>query len=137
MKIDGRCHCGHIAYEAEIDPDQVQICHCTDCQTLTGTAFRAVAMSREGSFRLLSGTLKTYLKTAESGRQREQSFCPECGTPIYSTRPGDGPKAHALRLGAIRQRDALVPKLQIWRRSAVPWLAGLGAIPAAEKGVPI
>jgi hypothetical protein len=137
MKIDGRCHCGHIAYEAEIDPDQVQICHCTDCQTLTGSAFRTVAMSREGSFRLLRGTLKTYVKTAESGRQREQSFCPECGTPIYSTRPGGGPKAHALRLGSIVQRDALVPKLQIWRRSARPWLAALGTIPAAEKGVAI
>jgi hypothetical protein len=137
MKIDGRCHCGHIAYAAEIDPEQVQLCHCTDCQTLTGTAFRAVAMSREGSFRLLSGALKLYVKTAESGRQRVQSFCPECGTPIYSTSPGAGPKVHALRLGSIVQRDRLVPKLQIWRRSARPWLAVLGTIPAAEMGVPL
>ena len=137
MKIDGRCHCGHITYTAEIDPAQVQICHCTDCQTMTGSAFRTVAMSREGSFTLLSGTLKEYVKTAESGRQRVQSFCPECGTPIYSTRPGDGPKVHALRLGSIVQRDALAPKLQIWRRSARPWLGTLAAIPAHEKGVPI
>ena len=137
MKIDGRCHCGHIAYEAEIDPDRVMICHCTDCQTLSGTAFRTVALTREGSFKLLSGTLKFYVKMAESGRQRVQSFCPECGTPIYSASPGDGPKVHALRLGAIRQRNALVPKLQIWRRSAQPWLAGLGAMPAAETNVPV
>jgi hypothetical protein len=34
MKIDGRCHCGYIAYEAEIDPENVLVCHCTDCQTL-------------------------------------------------------------------------------------------------------
>jgi hypothetical protein len=39
MKIDGGCHCGAIAYEAEVDPDRVGICHCTDCQQLTGTAF--------------------------------------------------------------------------------------------------
>jgi len=136
MKIDGRCHCGHIAYEAEIDPEQVQLCHCTDCQTLSGSAFRAVAMSREGSFKLLSGTLTHYVKTAESGRQRLQSFCPECGTPIYSTGMGEGAKVHALRLGAIRQRNALVPKLQIWRRSAQPWLVDLGAIRAAEKDAP-
>ncbi len=134
MKIDGRCHCGHIAYEAEIDPDQVMICHCTDCQTLSSAPFRAVAMSREGSFRLLAGALKTYVKTGESGRQRVQSFCPEFGTPIYSTSPGDGPKVHALRLGAIRQRNALSPKLQIWHRSALPWLSNLDAVPAVEKG---
>ena len=40
MKIDGNCHCGEIAFSAEIDPDQVSICHCSDCQVLTGTAFR-------------------------------------------------------------------------------------------------
>jgi len=40
MKIDGRCHCGLITYEKEIDPEKVMICHGTDCQTLTGSAFR-------------------------------------------------------------------------------------------------
>jgi hypothetical protein len=54
MKIDGRCHCGYITYEAEIDPDKTLICHCTDCQTLSGSAFRVVAYTREDAFRLLS-----------------------------------------------------------------------------------
>jgi hypothetical protein len=39
MKIDGACHCGSITYAAEIDPQTVAICHCTDCQTLSGSAF--------------------------------------------------------------------------------------------------
>jgi hypothetical protein len=55
MKIDGCCHCGYITYEAEIDPEKVMICHCTDCQTLSGSAFRTVALTREGTFKLLSG----------------------------------------------------------------------------------
>jgi len=41
MKIDGHCHCGEITFEAEVDPDALNICHCTDCQTLSGSAFRA------------------------------------------------------------------------------------------------
>jgi hypothetical protein len=45
MKIDGRCHCGYITYQAEIDPEKVMICHCTDCQTLSGSAFRTVAFT--------------------------------------------------------------------------------------------
>ena len=40
MHIDGACHCGGITYEAEIDPDRVGVCHCNDCQRLTGTAYR-------------------------------------------------------------------------------------------------
>ena len=46
MKIDGGCHCGNIAYRAEVDPGMVGICHCTDCQTLTGSAFRATPCPR-------------------------------------------------------------------------------------------
>ena len=52
MKIDGACHCGDITYEADIDPENVVICHCTDCQTLSGSAFRTVALTREGTFTL-------------------------------------------------------------------------------------
>ncbi len=40
MKVDGGCHCGAIKIEAEADPEKTQVCHCTDCQTATGTAFR-------------------------------------------------------------------------------------------------
>ena len=69
MKIDGRCHCGYITYEAEIDPDKTLICHCTDCQTLSGSAFRVVAYTREDAFKLLSGELKIYVKTSESGNK--------------------------------------------------------------------
>nr|WP_235885280.1 GFA family protein [Bradyrhizobium frederickii] len=84
MKIDGKCHCGGITFEAEVDPTTVVICHCTDCQTLSGTAFRTVVPTKEGSCRLLSGAPKSYVKTGESGNRREQTFCPDCGTPIYS-----------------------------------------------------
>jgi hypothetical protein len=48
MKIDGRCHCGNVSYEAEIDPEKVMICHCTDCQMLSGSAFRTVVPTQEG-----------------------------------------------------------------------------------------
>jgi len=61
MKIDGRCHCGYITYQAEIDPGNVLVCHCTDCQTLSGSAFRTVVLTREDGFKLLSGEPKVYV----------------------------------------------------------------------------
>jgi hypothetical protein len=128
MKIDGRCHCGYITYEAEIDPQKVMICHCSDCQTLSGSAFRTVAFTREGTFKLLSGELKIYVKTGESGTKRPQSFCPKCGTPIFSTTAGEGPKVHSIRVGTARQRDQLVPKVQLWCRSSQRWLSDLSSV---------
>jgi len=137
MKIDGRCHCGYITYEADIDPDKILICHCTDCQTLSGSAFRVVTYTREDAFRLLSGELTIYVKTAESGNKRPQSFCPECGTPIYATAVGGGPKVYSIRVGSIRQRDQIVPNAQVWFCSAQPWVTHIGPIRKFEKQPPI
>ena len=133
MKIDGGCHCGAITYEAEVDPDKVVLCHCTDCQTLSGSAFRTVVPTNEGTFKLLSGEPKVYVKTGESGNKRKQTFCPDCGTPIYSGPVGDGPKVVGLRVGTIRQRDQLAPSDQFWFRSSLAWLGNLPAIGKREK----
>jgi len=132
MKIDGNCHCGFVTYEADIDPEMVMICHCTDCQTLSGSAFRTIVLTRQGGFRLLSGELKSYVKTGESGSRRPQTFCPECGSPIYSTSESDGPRTYSIRVGTIRQRRELVPGAQIWCRSALPWIGALGALRESE-----
>jgi len=128
MKVQGGCHCGEVRYEAEVNPSKVVICHCTDCQTLSGSAFRTVAQTERGTFRLISGTPKVYVKMAESGNRREQTFCPNCGTPIYSAPAGGGIKAVGLRVGTIRQRDELVPSDQYWFRSSRNWLANLPKI---------
>jgi hypothetical protein len=98
MKIDGGCHCGYITYEAEVDPEQTAICHCTDCQTLSGSAFRTVIPAPDHNFRILSGEPAIYVKTGESGAKRPQGFCPRCGSPIYSTAVGDGPKSYFIRV---------------------------------------
>jgi hypothetical protein len=133
MKIDGRCHCGYITFEAEIEPDKTLLCNCTDCQTFSGSAFRVHALTRENAFRLLSGEPKIYVKTAESGNKRPQAFCPECGTHIYATTLGAGPKVYAIRFGSIRQRDQIVPHTQKWFRSAQPWVAHVGSMRKFEK----
>jgi len=134
MKISGACHCGAITIEGEADPEKVSICHCTDCQTGTGSAFR-VSVPVPGNTFKMTGQPANYLKTtAESGHPRVQAFCPNCGSPIYSTTPGEGPQAsYMVRVGILRQRDQLLPKRQNWFRSARPWVTGLAALPKNEK----
>jgi len=133
MKIDGRCHCGQITYEAEVEPNAMLICHCTDCQALTGTAYRAVVTAPAASFALRTGAPKTYVKTAESGNKRCHAFCGNCGAPLYSCAV-ENPQSYTLRIGAITQRAAFSPQRQIWRRSALNWVDALSAVPASEKG---
>ena len=134
MKIDGACTCGDIRIEGEADPAAVSICHCTDCQTATGTAFRVSIPVSGATFRM-TGQPTIYIKTtAESGNPRAQAFCAKCGSPLYSTTPGEGQQAmYIVRVGILSQRDQLEPKRQIWWRSAREWVTGLEAIRKIEK----
>ncbi|MFZ5931657.1 MAG: GFA family protein [Pseudomonadota bacterium] len=124
MKIDGGCLCGLITYEADINPERVAICHCTDCQINSGSAFRVVVPVGKDNFHLATGQLKTYVKTAASGAKRALAFCPECGTHLYGTEPVN-PQTFSLRLGTARQAKELTPSVQIWRRSAFAWVSGI------------
>jgi hypothetical protein len=133
MKVDGGCHCGRITFEAEVDPAKVLICHCTDCQSLSGSAFRTVVRVPAAAFRLLSGEPRIYVKQAESGTRLAQAFCGDCGSPIYGSHTGDDPKFYGIRVGTLRQRGELPPKLQIWCRSAHRWVGHLDAIRKVEQ----
>ncbi len=133
MHVEGGCHCGTITYEADINPENVVICHCTDCQKLSGTAFRTVVFTEDENFDLKSGELKNYIKIAESGNERIQAFCPNCGSPIYATSVSGPPKMLGLRVGAINQRSELQPLKQIWYRSAQAWLGEISNMLMVEK----
>jgi hypothetical protein len=128
MRIDGQCHCGRVTYEAEIDPGNVSICHCTDCQSLTGSPYRVTVICSEQQMRLTGEAPKIYAKTGDNGRARLQHFCGECGSPLFTSGEG-GPDDFGIRWGGIRQRAQLEPVRQIWCRSAVPWINHLGELP--------
>jgi hypothetical protein len=134
MRIDGRCHCGAITIEGEADPEKVGICHCTDCQTSTGTAFR-VSVPVPGHTFKMTGQPSIYVKkTADSGIPRVQAFCGKCGSPIYSTTVGEGVQpSYTVRVGILSQRNQLTPRRQIWYRSHRPWITELAAVPSVEK----
>jgi hypothetical protein len=133
MKIEGGCHCGKISYEADVDPEMVGICHCTDCQTLTGTAFRANVQAPAETF-VLRGEPKVYIKTtADSGNRRAHAFCGDCGTPIYAAAI-ENPPTYSLRIGGIKQRAQFgKPKRQIWCKSALPWSMDISDITQTSK----
>jgi hypothetical protein len=129
MKVTGSCHCGAIAYEAEVEPGTIGLCHCADCQKLTGSAFRANVQAPAAGFRLLRGTPRRYIKTADSGNKRCHAFCGDCGGPVYASALED-PPTYSLRLGALDQRyDLGAPARQIWTERRLAWVCELADVP--------
>ena len=131
MHIDGACHCGLITFTAEIDPARVIACHCSDCQVLSGSPFRVSVVAPVETL-VLHGEPKSYIKVAESGNRRAQLFCPECATPLFAMAPENATTV-IIRLGCVKQRAQLMPAVQLWQRSSMPWLSELHNIPATPK----
>ena len=131
MRVTGTCHCGAIAFAAEVEPGTIGLCHCADCQKLTGSAFRANIGTE--TFRLLRGEPRIYVKTADSGTKRAHAFCGDCGGPIYAT-SAENPTSWSLRIGTLDQRYELgAPRRQIWASRRQPWVCELADVPAIER----
>jgi len=130
MKVDGQCHCGRVRYVATVDPNNASVCHCTDCQAISGSAFRTTLRVSDSDLEM-TGETKIYNKIAASGNERALVFCPECGTQMCGMPVGDGPKLISLRLGTCNQRAELPPRRQIWCRSAMPWVNDLATVPTS------
>ena len=129
MKVEGQCHCGAITYEADVKVGTIGICHCLDCQTLTGSAFRVHIPAPADTFHVLTGAPKRYVKTADNGVQRVHAFCDQCGAPVYSCAK-DNPPFYSLRVGALRQRNELGdPHRQIWTERRLSWVPRIAEIP--------
>ena len=70
----GGCLCGHVRYSVRGEPYKSGLCHCTDCRQVTGSAFLAYADWRPDQFEY-TGQVATY---------RGRSFCPTCGSRLFS-----------------------------------------------------
>lgn len=133
MQVHGACHCGAIEFQATADPARVTICHCTDCQNLTGSAYRVTVAAAADGFRLVRGTPQVYFKFGDSGNRRAHFFCGTCGSHLYAHAAVDNPKSYGLRVGSLREREALVPSKRIWCRSALGWSQDLGGMTEVER----
>ncbi|MEL0137386.1 MAG: GFA family protein [Halieaceae bacterium] len=133
-RIDGSCLCGDVCWEADVDPNRVGVCHCTDCQTVGGSAFQFTTRVARDQFKLQSGELTVYEKIAESGNPRAMSFCGRCATMIHTSNT-DGTGLLSLRLGGCRQKHELTPQFQIWCRSALSWSAFESGVKVQDQGV--
>ena len=134
MHVSGSSHCGAIQFEAEVDATKTMMCHCTDCQTLSSTAFRVNVPTTAEALKLKQGQPKEYVKVGDSGGRRAQGFCGDCGAQIYATGAEHPREVYMLRVGTINERNQLQPQSQAWRQSALTWLGDWPNIPATPKG---
>ena len=117
ISVNGECHCGNISISAMVDKNKVRACHCTDCQKISGAPFRAIAIASADKIKI-TGNPKEYVKIGDSGNQRIQTFCPDCGTQLFATDMER--RSFNLRTGFLEQRNILEPKTHVYTKSSLP-----------------
>lgn len=115
----GRCLCGAVTYELSSEPQMMALCHCRDCQHVTGGEPAAVALIAKGGFKLRQGELRTYACQGDSGNRVERHFCAACGSHLLSGLES-GP-FDAVKVGTLDEPLPLQPQIEIWTSSAQPW----------------
>ncbi len=138
MPLAGGCQCGAVRYELKATPMRPIICHCTECQKQTASAFGMTLPVLRRDLELLSGDLKDWRRPAESGRELACYFCPECGTRLYHS-SSMGPEFWHLKPGTLDDTSWLEPVAQVWTKSAQPWLRlanDLTSFPGQPENLP-
>ena len=119
VEMTGGCLCGQVRYSANAEPAFVGVCHCTHCQKQTGTAF-SVLVGVPKSAMKTQGRLKIFHDKGDSGQPVERSFCPECGSPIFSD-VAVVPGVAFIKAGTLDDTTWLEPKVHVYCDSAERW----------------
>ena len=116
----GGCACGAIRYECSAEPGLSMNCHCRDCQRASGTAYASVIRVPAAAFKVVKGEPKFYTVTGDSGNQVSRSFCPNCGSPLFS-RLSAATDVVGIRVGSLDDPSWHRPTANIFVKSAQPW----------------
>lgn len=80
-KITGGCLCGAVTFEITNDFNQFHLCHCQQCQKITGSAHASNLFCQPSNITWLTGTDNTK-RYDYPERHFTHVFCTECGTGL-------------------------------------------------------
>lgn len=116
------------------EPKLTLVCHCTDCQKYTGSAFGVFAIIKKTKF-ALSGELKGYTTKGESGRVNTRYFCGTCGSSIYSELE-KAPGIVVISVGTLEGGQSLVPSVHTWVKQKHAWVTIDAAVEQFQEEIP-
>jgi hypothetical protein len=121
MKIEGGCLRAKVRYSADAEPSFVGVCHCTNCQKGSGSAFNIVVALPKPSLSV-AGALTTFEGRGDSGKATYRRFCPVCGSPVIDEAE-IMPNVVMIMAGTLDDPNWVGPAVEIFCDSAQPWVS--------------
>ena len=115
----GACLSAKVRYETTGEAVHAIHCYCRDCQHMSGGG-NAPQLAVMRDTLTLSGPVKTFGVTSDSGNDVELGFCGECGSPIYKT-TSYTPELIFLFAGSLDDPARFTPRNKVYEDRRQPW----------------
>jgi hypothetical protein len=122
---NARCSCGAVALSLPGPTRLVVACHCIDCQRRTGAPFGVGAFYPTDAV-TVSGTTKSFTRTAASGGKVHSYFCPHCGSTVF-WKADNLPAMIGVAVGAMADPQHPAPVRSVFEQSKHDWVEIGGA----------
>ncbi len=116
----GGCICGAFRFRLDEDPVTIYACHCTDCQTETGSACLLAVVVRSDAVTWEGVAPELHPASTPDGRVKDGYRCPSCRGPTGGQSRGEG--LEMIEGGTFDDTSWIEPAGHIWVRSAQPWI---------------
>ena len=119
-KISGQCQCGAVRFAVTGKPVTAFVCHCTECQRQSGSAFGMAAWLEQAELHLERGQLKEWIRQTSSGKQMACQFCADCGSRLFHQVLGSS--FLSVKPGSLDEPSQFSPVAHIWVASKQDWV---------------
>lgn len=127
----GGCQCGATRYESSGEPLALYVCHCTECQKQSASAFGMSFIVPRSGFRVTRGAPNFWTRPTDSGRHLRCAFCPNCGSRLWHEREGF-PDTVSLKAGSLDAPVDMANAIHIWTSRKLPGMS----IPSGAEQFP-
>src|SRR5688572_24042124 len=115
----GGCQCGQVRYVAPLKPLALYICHCTECQKQSASAFGISFTIGRDTLKVVQGHPAFWTRQTASGHTLECAFCRHCGSRLWHQSSGY-PDTLNVKGGSLDEPVDLTHAVHIWTSSKLP-----------------
>jgi hypothetical protein len=115
-----KCHCDSTRYQLMGEPSTCYTCHCTDCQSESGSAFTLSMLVKRDQVTVLAGEVSVN-QYQHNGALLNRHGCKHCGSALWYSADAHTEYC-ALKPGAFEDKTWFKPIAHLWVSSAPAWV---------------
>lgn len=119
--FEGRCQCGETRYRVSGQVAALFVCHCTECQRQSASAFGMALWLGNYRKEVRGGALGAWIRSTPTGKALVCEFCTRCGTRLFHQMGGQS-EMMSIKPGTLDTALDLEPVAHIWTSSARAWV---------------